>query len=67
MEIDKKLIPPGLSLVDRWQPLLFGCFLAIGCQKVPNRLFNGYDTVKWRFWNRKATVAFFKKATVEWP
>ena len=34
------------ALVDRSQPLLFGCFLAIGCQKVQNRLFNGYETVK---------------------
>ena len=34
------------ALVDRWQPLLFGSFLVIGCQKVQNRLFNGYETVK---------------------
>ena len=32
--------------VDRWQSLLFGCFLVIGCQKVQNRLFNGYEIVK---------------------
>ena len=43
------------SLVDRWQPLLFRCFLVIGCQKVQNRLFNGYETVK-RFF---PIVAFF--------
>ena len=34
------------TLVDRWQPLLFGCFLVIGCQKVQNRLFNGHETVE---------------------